>query len=98
MEKTRQQVYRENRPVISDDDARTAAKAGRIITSFNALPVFVEGGKIVAIAVKWKLGDGATETVLIDRYPATILQLLFDRLKENDWSGTVLIPDDATLQ
>jgi hypothetical protein len=96
MAKTRPQIFRENRPTISDDDAVAAAKADRTIVSFNAQPVFITGMAIVAIAIKFKLGNGSTETLLIDRYPATILKMLFDRLQENDWTGTILVPDDAT--
>ena len=51
--------------------------------------------KIVAMAIKWKLGDDSTETILIDRYSADILMLLLERLEENDWKGAILGPPDA---
>ena len=95
--KSRPELFQEDRPDISDQDAGEAAKNGRVVVSFNAHPVLDQERKIVAMAIKWKLGDDSTETILIDRYSADILMLLLERLEENDWKGTNLVPPDAAV-
>jgi hypothetical protein len=95
--KSRPELFQEERPDISDQDAVEATKKDRVVVSFGAHPVLVQEGKIAAMAIKWKLRDGSTETVLIDRYSADILLLLFARLEENDWKGAILVPPDAAV-
>jgi hypothetical protein len=97
-EKTRPQVFREHRPEIVPNDAEEAARADRVVASFNANPVFDQDKKIIAIAIKWALGNGKTETILIDRYPSTILRMMFDHLEQNNWTALALVQPDATLQ
>src|ERR1700730_8513470 len=97
MDKTMPEIFREKRPKISDDDIKDAANKTRIALSFNAEPVLLEDATIATMSIKWALGDGTTETILLARYPATVLLLMLERLKENDWTGTILIPSDAPL-
>jgi hypothetical protein len=98
MEKTRQEIFHENRPAMDEQDALDAARQERVVTSFNFHPVLVRDGIVAAIAIKWVLGNGNTETVLIDRFPAEILRMLFEDLNKNNWTGTILVPPDATRQ
>jgi hypothetical protein len=97
-EETRSEVFREHRPEISDADMIEAAQAGRFVLSLNTAPVCMTDGTISAVGIKWKLQDGTTQTIIVDRYPATILRGLFDHLDQNNWTGTALIPPDARPQ
>jgi hypothetical protein len=96
--KTRSEIFREQRPDLSDAEMLAAAQDNRIAASFMAQPVCLSDGTVGAIAIKWKLSNGSTETIIVDRYPATILRMLLERLDENNWTGTVLLPPDATPQ
>lgn len=96
--KSRSQVFQEQRPRLTEAEMLEAAKQTRLAASFMALPVCVSDGTIPAVAVKWKLGNGNAETILIDRYVATVLRMLIDHLDKNDWTGTALILPDALPQ
>lgn len=97
-DKSMPELFREKRPEITEKDVRKAALATRVVTSWNSKPIFLEDGKIATLAIKWALGDGSTETILLARYPATVLLLLLEEMKKNDWTGTVTLPPDATRQ
>jgi len=75
-----------------------AATETRLAASFTALPVCISDGTIPAVGVKWKLGNGETQTILIDRYVATVLRMLIEHLDKNNWTGTALVLPDALPQ
>ena len=85
-------------PEITPQESLRAAKERRIVQSFHCHPVSNPDGTIHALAIKWKLGNGKTETILISRYAATVLWTLFSRLEENRWTALVTLPPDATRQ
>ena len=62
--KSKPELFQEERPDISDQDAVEATKKDRVVVSLNAHPGLVQDGKIAAMAIRWKRGDGSTETIL----------------------------------
>ncbi|MBV9565838.1 MAG: hypothetical protein JOY90_36100 [Bradyrhizobium sp.] len=96
--KPRAEVFREQKPKLTEAEMIAAAQKLRIAASFDSAPVCMSDGTISCVGIKWKLGDGTTESILIDRYCATILRGLFAYLEENNWTGTALIPPDAKPQ
>jgi hypothetical protein len=88
--------FEQQMPQIEDGDLLEAATKHRIIQSFNAYPIFTAGGEISGLAIKWKLSNGNTETVLIGHYAALTLRIMFSRLEENKWTELVLVLPDVT--
>jgi len=72
------ETFRKHRPQITEAEAVEAAKADRIVQSFNTHPISLPDGTIPAVAIKWKFSDGTTETVLIGPYAALILRMNFE--------------------
>jgi|SRR5712672_857534 len=95
---TEADTFTRNCPDISEGDAVQAAKDGRIIQSFNAHPVSERDGTYQALAVKLKFSNGTTETVLIGRYSALVLGMLFSQLEANKWTELVTLQPGATPQ
>jgi hypothetical protein len=87
----RSELFRTQRPHLDDIEMTDALKAGRIITSFDTHPAFDEKSNVSAVGIKWKFGNGKTETVIFDRYSATVLQQLFSELEKNNWTAQVLV-------
>ena len=85
-------------PQIDEQDAVGAAISKRVVQSFNAHPVSNPDGTIQALAVKWKLSSGTTETVLIGRHAALILRMMFSHLEENQWTDLARFLPHATRQ
>ncbi len=88
-------TFTSNVPAIEQEDALNAAKAGQLVQSFNAHPILNGKGKIDALAVKWKLANGSTETMLIGSYAALVLRMMISHLEANKWTELATIPPDA---
>jgi hypothetical protein len=92
-------LFEQHAPEIIEADATDAAKAKRIVQSFNCQPIVVnETGTIQALAIKWKFSSGQTETILIGQYAALILRQMFSHLEENKWTELATLPPGATPQ
>jgi len=91
-------TFTRERPDIRETDAIDAAKRGRIIQSFNAHPISKPEGGYDALAIKWKLSDGTTETMLIGQYAALVLRMMFSQLETNKWTELATLLPDATRQ
>src|SRR5260370_8025783 len=92
-------TFRRERPEITEQDAIAAGQAMCVIQSFNAHPISdPETGIIPCVAIKWKLGNGTTETVLISHYAAGVLRMMLSHLEENNWTEMARLPPDATPQ
>jgi hypothetical protein len=89
------ETFAKNVPTITQDDAVDAAKKKRVVQSFHAHPISTERGGIDALTIKWKLGDGTTETMLIGRYAALVLRMMLSHLEDNNWTELAIIPPDA---
>ncbi|UPJ48271.1 hypothetical protein IVB30_35190 [Bradyrhizobium sp. 200] len=91
-------TFTRERPDIEQSDAIEAAKRARIVTSFNAHPISNADGSYDAIAIKWKLADGTTETMLVGQYAALVLRMMFSQLEVNKWTELATLLPDATRQ
>ena len=91
------QVFEQNVPPFEYSEVEAAATAQRMIQSFKAQPLIGEGGKIIALAIKWKL-SGGTETVILGPFAAKVLRLMLSHLEENQWTELATLPPDATRQ
>jgi hypothetical protein len=91
-------IFTRERPEIAETDAINAATRQRIIQSFNAHPISNADGSYDALAIKWKLADGTTETVLIGQYAALVLRMMFSQLETNNWTELATLLPDATRQ
>ena len=89
-------VFQANMPQIVESDAIEAAKSQRVVQSFNAHPIVTNKGKIDAIAVKLKFGNGDAESFLIAPYAATVLRMMLSHLENNKWTELAIIPPNAT--
>jgi hypothetical protein len=83
-------------PQISEQDAVEAATSHRVVWSFNAHPIFNPDGTIPALAIKWKLSNGTTETILISRYAARVFRMVLSHLEDNKWTELAILRPDAT--
>lgn len=92
MAKSYGQIFDEHKPVIDDSDILAAADAGRVISSWNGKPIRDTDGKIISMAIKFAYADGATDTIIIERYPAHVLQILFETLEKADWKSDQIVP------
>ena len=88
-------TFTRERPDIGEKDAVDAAQRKRIIQSFSAHPILGRDGSYDAIAIKWKMEDGTTETMLIGHYAASVLQMLFSQI-EAKWTEPTALPPDTT--
>jgi hypothetical protein len=84
-------IFDEYYPELTEQEAIQAGQDGRIIQSFNAHPISNSNGTIPALAIKLKLTNGATETVLIGRYAALIIRMMISELEENHWTELVTL-------
>jgi hypothetical protein len=73
-------------PEITEEEAIRAGQDGRIIQSFNAHPISNTDGTIPAVAIKLKLANGATGTVLVGRYAALIIRMMISELEASHWT------------
>ena len=71
-------IFDQYHPEITEQEAIQAGQDGRIIQSFNAHPISNTDGTIPALAIKLKLANGATETVLIGHYAAVIIRMMIE--------------------
>ena len=74
-------IFDQYHPEITEQEANRAGQDGRIIQSFNAHPISNTDGTIPALAIKLKLTNGATETVLIGHYAALIIRMMISELE-----------------
>jgi hypothetical protein len=74
-------IFDQYHPEITEQEANQAGQDGRIIQSFNAHPISNMNGTIRALAIKLKLTNGATETVLIGHYAALIIRMMISELE-----------------
>jgi hypothetical protein len=88
-------TFTRERPDIEQGDA---AKRARVVTSFNAHPISKTDGSYDAIAIKWKLADGTTETMLIGQHAALVLRMMLAHLEANKWTELATLLPDATRQ
>jgi hypothetical protein len=95
---TETDLFASKRPQIAEADAIQAANSGRVVQSFNSHPIASADGSIPAIAIKWQLGNGQTETLLIDPNVALVLRLMFSHLEANKWTELATLPQGATRQ
>jgi hypothetical protein len=93
---TEHDLFTTELPDIAEADAIGAATHKRIIQSFNTHPISKPDGSYQALAIKWKLADGSTETMLIGQYAALVLRMMFSQLEQNKWTELVTLPPDAT--
>ena len=91
-------LFEQHVPQITEADAAEAAKAKRIVQSFNCHPVVTSTGTIRALAIKWKFSSGQTEPMLIGQYAALVLRQMFSHLEENKWTELATLPPGATPQ
>lgn len=89
------ETFQKEVPEISLEDAAYCAKIGRLVQSFNAHPIVTDKGKIKALAVKWKLANGSTESLVIAPYAALVLRMMLSHLEDNKWTELAIIPPDA---
>jgi hypothetical protein len=82
------ETFEREQPKIVVQDAVDAALSRRVVQSFSAHPISTNDGTIPAVAIKWKLRNGTTETVLIGQHAALVLRAMFSRLEENNWAGS----------
>jgi len=92
MAKSYGQIFDEHKPPIDESDILAAADAGRVISSWNGKPIRDTDGKIISMAIKFAYADGATDTIIIERYPAHVLQILFETLEKADWKSDQIVP------
>lgn len=92
MATTREETFDEMRPTVTDLDVETAARAGKMVASWNAFPRIGEGSRISFVAIKFALTSGAFETVILDRYGADVMRELLNELDKADWRATQSIP------
>ena len=92
------ETFDQHRPEITEQDAIEAAKAKRVVQSFNAHPISSTTGTVPALAIKWKLSNGTTETILIGHVAAHLLRMILSHLEENNWTDLAALPPGATRQ
>ena len=80
-------IFDEYYPELTEQEAIQAGQDGRIIQSFNAHPISNADGTIPALAIKLRLTNGATETVLIGHYAALIIRMMISELEASHWTG-----------
>jgi hypothetical protein len=90
-------VFKQNRPAFEFAEVEEAASNGRMIQSFTSRPLIGSDGKIIAVAIKWKLSSG-TETVILGPYAASVLRMMISHLEENGWTELATLLPDATRQ
>ena len=93
-------TFTRERPEIAQSDAVDAAIRKRIIQSFNAHPIsnLKLDGTYDAVAIKWKLADGTTETMIIGHYAALVLRIILAQLESNKWTELASLLPDTTPQ
>jgi hypothetical protein len=84
-------IFDQYRPEITEQEAIEAGQDGRIIQSFNAHPISNTDGTIPALAIKFRLANGATETVLIGHYAALIIRMMISELEASHWTELVTL-------
>ena len=84
-------IFDEYYPELTEQESIQAGQDGRIIQSFNAHPISNADGTILALAIKLKLTNGATETVLIGHYAALIIRMMISDLEASHWTGLVTL-------
>lgn len=89
---TRGELFSASRPKLSDEETYVAAKDGKVVLSFEALPVAGELPQIQFLAVKFALPNGTTPVLLFDRYAAEFLKTVINHFDEGDWKMTLLSP------
>ncbi len=97
MTKTRADTFEERLPKISNADIDAAARANRVVGSWNSLPVIDKDERVISLAIKFSLLSGASETVLLDRYSATILLKALEALESVDWAHRHIAPRGKKL-
>ena len=96
MQKTRGEIFDERRPTLTEGEVAHAARADRVVVSFNALPVLTDPSHIGALGVKLSLGDGTTATVIMDPHACTTFRMIVEALDAAQWRASVSAPPDAT--
>src|SRR5262245_26208783 len=91
-EKTRPEVFDDNLPPFTEAEVQKALETNRMALSFDTLPVPMDSGEIVILAVKFAIGDGTTTTVLLDRFAAILLAGAVSHLQANGWKVTETTP------
>jgi hypothetical protein len=89
-------IFEQNYPTITEDDAIEAAKSERIVQSFNSHPINTPTGDIPALAIKFKFSNGSTETILIGHYAALVMRMMFSQLEKNSWTELASLLPGAT--
>jgi hypothetical protein len=84
-------IFDEYYPELTKQEAIQAGQDGRIIQSFNAHPISNADSTIPALAIKLKLANGTTETVLIGHYAALIVRMMISELEASHWTGSVTL-------
>jgi hypothetical protein len=84
-------IFDQHHPEITEQETIRAGQDGRIIQSFNAHPISNTDGTIPAIAIKFKLTNGTTETVLIGHYAALIIRMMISQLEASHWTELVTL-------
>src|SRR5271169_422669 len=84
-------IFDQCQPEITEQEAIQAGQGGRIIQSFNAHPISNTDGTVPALAIKLKLTNGGTETVLIGRYAALIIRMMISELEASHWTELVTL-------
>jgi hypothetical protein len=91
------ELFEQNAPPFDFFEMEEAVRQERLVQSFMARPV-IAGGKVIAVAIKWKLANGTTETVLLAPYAALVLRTMLSHLEENKWTELATILPDAPPQ
>ena len=85
MANTRDEVFIQQQPRVATADLKNAAKADRIVASWNSHPAVDKNRQIMLLGIKFAFTNGKNETILIDRYAAHMLKMLLDALEKADW-------------
>lgn len=88
----RDELFNSRRPEITDADVRKAAETDRAVVSLGFLPVIGKDSHIVSLAIKHAFKTETGETVLLDRYSASVLMLVLQELEKADWRATQTTP------
>jgi hypothetical protein len=96
MQKTRGELFDERRPNLTEAEIIEAAKAAKVIDSFNCLPVMTAPISIGALAVKFLLGDGTTTVMILDPHACATLRMTIEALDASGCRATITTPSGET--
>jgi len=92
MVRTREDLFNEKSPDVSEQEIVEAARDKRIVVAFGSHTMIVRRPRIDSMAVKFVLENGSSTVLLLDQHVCEVFRLMAEALNAAKWRATQLSP------